>query len=237
MRLRLWPSSLKIDLRNSKPILLKGSVSPRGPGFATPDRKKPIKISILVWILLLVLVVALGLGILLGNRMVRAQLEPFVQAQFSYGSGNLDLYLDQELLVPLEHHLAQGQEVVLNFDLYHSRASGLFAQDRLLGALGVRSWYDPFQDLWVLESRITSDPMGLARTDLVLFRSWQELLGSIQPISWPLVSDSMILEEDDSFRLRVLAELPKLNSHLWILRPFLFEQVFTQYLEITLIDQ
>ena len=193
-------------------------------------------------VIVLFSVVGITAGAMLANRLLGTLTDPFVQIQILLDSGTLELVLDQDLLIPLEHHLTQGQQGIINVLVYHARGSNLLAQDQLIGVLGIRTWYDPFQDLWILETTMNHDPTDQNHsslsnhTNLTWFGTWAELLDNIQPITWPLLSASMVFQQEDSLRIRVLAELPKLNSHLWILRPFLFEQVFTQYLEVAFID-
>jgi hypothetical protein len=228
---------LKTDLRNSKLGIINTLGSPERPLVTTKIHVQRILKLGLVFVLLSV--VGISAGAMLANRLLRTYSEPFVQVQVFLDSGTLELTLDQDLLIPLEHHLIQGQQGIINVQVYHARGANLFAQDQLIGVLGIKTWYDPFQGLWVLETTMNHEPSNQSNqsnTNLTWFRTWSELIDHMQPITWYLVSEPMMFQQEDSLRIRVLAELPKLNSHLWILRPFLFEQVFTQYLEVAFVD-
>jgi len=143
------------------------------------------------------------------------------------------LDLDQDRILSLEPFLVQGQRASIDVDMLVTRSPGLLSQERLLGSLSLSFWYDPFQDVWALETQESPGMRGSHRDSFQWFQTWFELVDQISLITLE-ISDPFHVEADEqsSYRMRVSAELPELNSHLWILRPFLFRQMFTQYVEV-----
>lgn len=232
---------MKIDLRNSDLPFYSLNKSPLGSSqiLSIPDHQKS-KFGSSGWIFYPVVIFGILLFIffVLGNRFLRAQIVPLVQIQPTNQFGQMVIHLDTERLLSLEPMLAQGQQASIDLDILYTRSPGLLSQERLLGSLALSFWYDPFQDVWALEAQESQGMLRSQTEEFQWFQTWPELVDQVILIPLDFSHQpNLEVDEQSAFRIRVSAELPNLNSHLWILRPFLFGQMFTQYVDVTWIPE
>jgi len=173
----------------------------------------------------------------LSTRIFRQEGGSLVEFSGWNPDGNLLVRVDRNQLMELNQDLLQGKQGSIRIEILATLAHEFFSQDRRLGTRNIRFWYDPFQEVWVLEQQKTDPFHELEEPELFWFHSWEELLDQLEsiPIELPGKDIDRDPVQDGGFstlRLRITAELPELTRYLWILRPFLFRSHFFQYLEL-----